>query len=145
MTHCGGLEILFYSKSYFCYGDIAHQQPIFLEDGIRKQFLLTICVVMLKEHVDLVHGDFNGAAWRRPCGDDRKPSCIIGKVYTDTDLSMAPGPAPSSHCGKQVWGWAAAVMYAGFSSQQTQRELVLRHQGLFILPFATLGVVRITK
>ena len=31
--------------------------------GIGKKLLLTIRAVMLEEHVDLVAGDFNGAAW----------------------------------------------------------------------------------
>ena len=33
--------------------------------GIGKKLILTICAVMLDEKVDLVAGDFNGAAWRR--------------------------------------------------------------------------------
>ena len=32
--------------------------------GIGKKLILTIRAVMLAEHVDLVAGDFNGAAWR---------------------------------------------------------------------------------
>ena len=37
--------------------------------GIGKKLILTIRAVMLDEKVDLVAGDFNGAAWRR---DNRK-------------------------------------------------------------------------
>ena len=33
--------------------------------GIGKKLLLTVRAVMLEKHVDLVAGDFNGAAWRR--------------------------------------------------------------------------------
>ena len=33
------------------------------ERGIGKKLLLTIRAVMLEEHVDLVAGDFNGAAY----------------------------------------------------------------------------------
>ena len=32
--------------------------------GIGKKFILAIHAVMLDENVDLVAGDFNGAAWR---------------------------------------------------------------------------------
>ena len=33
--------------------------------GIGKKLILTIRAVVLEEHVDVVAGDFNGAAWRR--------------------------------------------------------------------------------
>ena len=45
--------------------------------GIGKKLLLTVRTVMLEQHVDLVAGDFNGAAWRRPCGTDRLLTSII--------------------------------------------------------------------
>ena len=35
--------------------------------GIGKKLVLTVRAVMLEEHVDVVAGDFNGAAWHRPC------------------------------------------------------------------------------
>ena len=59
--------------------------------GIGKKLLLTTSAVMRWEHVDLVAGDFNGAAWRRPCGNDRKPISIIEEAFADTDLPMPPG------------------------------------------------------
>ena len=50
-------------------------------------------------HVDLVTGGFNGAAWRRPCGNDRKFTSIIREAVADTDLPMPP--ASHHHCGSQ--------------------------------------------
>ena len=48
---------------------------------------------MLQEHVDLVAGGFNGAAWRRPCGNDRRLTSIIEDAFADTNLRVPPGPA----------------------------------------------------
>ena len=42
--------------------------------GIRKTLILAIRAVMLDENVDLVAGDFNGAAWR--CGNSNNISII---------------------------------------------------------------------
>ena len=74
---------------------------------------------MLEEHVDLVAGDFNGAAWRRPCGNDRKPTSIIEEAFADADLPMPPG---THHCGSQVQCQENGQMYAGFSSHWTSKK-----------------------
>ena len=43
--------------------------------GVGKNLLLTVRTVMLQEQVDMVAGDFTGAAWRRQPGSGlRKPS-----------------------------------------------------------------------
>ena len=56
--------------------------------GIGKKLLLTIRAVILEERVDLVAGDFNGAAWRRQCGN----GClsIIEEAFADrfTDATL---------------------------------------------------------
>ena len=77
--------------------------------GIGKKLLLTIRAIMLEEHVDLVAGDFNDAAWCRLCGNDRKFSSIIG----DTDLSMPLGPTP-------VWGPGAVPGRMGWCMRVSQ-------------------------
>ena len=56
--------------------------------------LLTVRTVMLEEHVDLVAGDFTGAARRRPCGSDRRLTSIIEEAFADTNLPVPPGPTP---------------------------------------------------
>ena len=48
--------------------------------GIGKKLLLTNRAKMLEEHVDLVAGDFNGAAWRQSNGP--------------TDFPLPGGPTP---------------------------------------------------
>ena len=68
---------------------------------------------MHEVHVDLVAGDFNGAAWRRPCDNDRKPISIIEEAFADTNLPMLPD------CGAQVQCQANGRTYADFSSHRT--------------------------
>ena len=62
--------------------------------GIGKKQILTIRAVMLDEKVDLVAGDFNGAAWRR---DNSNGISIIEEAFADCALPMPPGPTP-------LWG-----------------------------------------
>ena len=66
--------------------------------------------------MDLVAGDFNGTAWRTPCGNDRKPLSIIEEAFADTDLPMPPVPTP---LWAQLQCQANGRMYAGFSSHRT--------------------------
>ena len=56
--------------------------------GIGKKLILTIQAVMLGEQVDLVAGDFNGAAWR--CNDGNK-ICTIEEAFADFVLPTLPG------------------------------------------------------
>ena len=64
--------------------------------GIGKKLLLTIRAVIQDEHVNLVAGDFNGAAWRQTSGNPH-PTSTLEEAFADTDFPMPPGPTP-------VWG-----------------------------------------
>ena len=44
--------------------------------------------------MDLVAGDFNGPAWRHPCGNDRRLTSIIEEAFADTNLPVPPAPTP---------------------------------------------------
>ena len=59
-----------------------------------KKLILTIRAVMLDENVDLVAGDFNGAAWR--CSN-RNNISTIEEAFADCALPMPPSPTP-------LWG-----------------------------------------
>ena len=48
-----------------------------------------------KKHVDLVAGDFNGAAWRRTNGNSRQPTSIIETTMTK-----------SVETGRSTWTWS---------------------------------------
>ena len=64
-----------------------------MKRGIGKKFILTVRAVMLDEHVDLVAGDFNGAAWR--CSN-RNNISTIEETFADCALPTPLGPTP---CG----------------------------------------------
>ena len=99
--------------------------------GIVKKLLLPIRAVMPKEHVDLVARDFNGAAWRRQCGNGRLST--IEEAFAVTDLPMPPGPTPLWALGQyQVNG----LMCAGFSSLWTLMKDG-KHVSMVHSPFLT--------
>ena len=61
--------------------------------GIGKKLLLKVRTVLL-ESMWMVAGDLNGAAWRRPCGSDRRLTSIIEEAFANTNLPVPPGPTP---------------------------------------------------
>ena len=63
---------------------------------VGKKLLLTIRAIMHDEHVNLVAGDFNGAAWRQTSGNNPHPTSTLEEAFADTDFPMPPGP---HHCG----------------------------------------------
>ena len=83
-------------------GDERRRQDQQLLHG--KKRLLTIRAVMLEQHVDLVAGDFNGAAWRRATSADI--ISIIEEAFADCDLPMPPGPTPLWGPGAVLGTWA---------------------------------------
>ena len=70
--------------------------------GIGKKLFLTKRAVMLDGKVDLVAGDFNGAAWRRTTS--ASPLSIIEEAFADGDLPLPPGPTP-------LWGSGGCAGY----------------------------------
>ena len=44
--------------------------------------------------MDLVAGDFNGAAWRQSHGNNPQATSILEEAFADTDFPMPPGPTP---------------------------------------------------
>ena len=85
--------------------------------GIGKKILLAFRAVMLDEHIDLVAGDFNGAAWRRQTNNGNLS--IIEEAFSGSDIPMPPGPTPLWAQGQyQVNG----LTYADFSSLRTHMK-----------------------
>ena len=66
-------------KSFFTTMSLHINNQFAKKRGIGKKLFLRIRAVMLEEHVDLVAGDFDGAARRGPSGNDRKPISISEK------------------------------------------------------------------
>ena len=71
--------------------------------GIGKKLFLSIRAVVLDEKVDLVPGDFNGAAWRR---DSSNNISIIDEAFADCALAMPAGPTPLWGLGSIPGKWA---------------------------------------
>ena len=59
--------------------------------GIAKKLILTLRAIMISQEVDLVAGDFNGAAWRCRSRDSLSTS---DEAFTDCALPTPPGPTP---------------------------------------------------
>ena len=57
--------------------------------GIGKKLLLTIRAIMQEEHVGLVAGDFNGAAWRQSNSNNPQRTSIIEEAFCRHRLSDA--------------------------------------------------------
>ena len=125
----------------------AHRQQF----SIGKSLLLTIRAVMLEEHVDLVAGDFNGAAWRRQCGNALLS--IIEGAFADSDLPRPPGPTPlwgpggvpgerADVCGfsqvsRLLWKMEST---SGVGCGQVPTERWKVRRGAFSIPHDTLGL-----
>ena len=106
--------------------------------GIGKKLLLTIRAVMLEEHVDLVAGDFHGAAWRRPCGNDRKPSSIIEEAFADTDLPMPSGSTRLWGPGAVPGEWADVCGF--LKPPDSHEKWKVRLHGAFSIRHSALGL-----
>ena len=72
--------------------------------GVGKKLLFPTRAVMLEEHVDVVAGGFNGAAWRR----DTSANSIsnMEEAFADCALPMPPGPTPLWGPGAVPGTWA---------------------------------------
>ena len=111
-----------------------HTNHFVKKRGMGKKLLLTVRAVMLQEHVDMVAGDFNGAAWRRQSGSDPRPISIVEEAFVNTDLAVPPGPTPLWRPGGE---WSDVC---GF----LKTTWVLKENGksacAFTIPDSTLGL-----
>ena len=103
--------------------------------GIGKKLILTTRAVMLQENVDLVAGDFNGAAWRR---DNSNYISIIQEAFPECARPMPPGPTP-------LWGprqipgnWADVCGF--LKPPESDLQWDVRLHGAFSSPLDVFGV-----
>ena len=61
--------------------------------GIAKKIIQTVRALMISQNIDLVAGDFNGAAWHWRSRDNIS---TIDEVFSDCALLTPQGP---HHCG----------------------------------------------
>ena len=69
--------------------------------GIGKKLLLTIRAIMQEEYVDLVAGDFNGAAWRQSSRKNPQPTGTLEGAFVETDFPMPW--CSSRRMGRCLW------------------------------------------
>ena len=81
-------------KSYFTMMSCHFNNNYAKTRGIAKNVLFAVRTVMHQEQVDMVAGDFNGAAWRRKCGKDQRRNSTIEEAFANTNLPIPHGPSP---------------------------------------------------
>ena len=69
----------------------AHQQQ-FCHETLNWKEAPPYSAIMQDEHVNLIAGDFNGAAWRQTSGNNCHQTSTLEEALADTDLPMPPGP-----------------------------------------------------
>ena len=106
--------------------------------GIAKNLLLAVRTVMYQQQVDLVAGDFNGAAWRRQSGSDARSISSIEEAFVNSSLPLPPGPTP-------LWGpegvpgeWSD--VYGFLKPLGSEDEWQVRMHGGFTIPYGMLGL-----
>ena len=67
--------------------------------GIAKNLLLAVRAAMHQQQVDLVAGDFNGAAWRRQSGSDPRSISSVEEAFVNTNLLLPPAPRTRRRAG----------------------------------------------
>ena len=76
--------------------------------------MCAVGTVMCQEQIDMVAGDFNGAAWRQKSGDDQQRDSTIEEAFANTNL-----PIPR-HCGVQETFQENGPTYVDSSSRRIQ-------------------------
>ena len=98
--------------------------------------------LFLQEHVDLVAGDFFGAAWRRQSGSDVRPISIIEEAFANTNLPLPLGSTPLWGPGGVPGEWSDVCR---FSKKKKKRRVPkmkwqVRMHGAFTILFGMLGL-----
>ena len=104
--------------------------------GIGKTLLLTIRAVMFDEHMDLVTGDFNVAAWRRQTNTGNLS--IIDEAFADTDLVVPPGPTPLWSPGAVPGTWSDVCGF--LKPLDSHEQWTVRQHGTFSILHEALAI-----
>ena len=106
--------------------------------GFAKNVLFAVRTVTCHEQVDMVAGDFYGAAWRKKGGDNQQRDCTIEKAFANTNLQIPHGSSPLWGPGN-VPGERADV--CGFTkSSNTDNEWQVRGHGTLEINRDVLGI-----
>ena len=108
------------------------------QSGIAKNLLLTVRTAMHQQKVDLVAGDFSGAAWRRQSGSDSQLISSIEEAFVNTNLPLPPGPTLLCGPGGVPGEW---LDVCGFLKPPgSEDDWQIRNHGAFTIPNSTLGL-----
>ena len=129
-------NILRNGKSHFTMTSLHINNHFAEKRSIGKNLLLTVRSVMSQEQVDMVAGDFNGAACRQS-GSDHRHISTIAEAFANTYLPFPPGAPPLEMC--QANGLTCAVLRKPLGSEN---EWQIRIHGAFKIPHDTLGITR---
>ena len=102
--------------------------------GIAKKIIQTIRALMISQNIDLVAGDFNGAAWRCRSRDNIS---TIDEVFSDCALPTPPGAIPLWGPGSIPNKWAD--VWFSLASWLPAIPEVNKH-GAFCIPRQALGL-----
>ena len=69
--------------------------------------LLAVRTVTCQEQIDMVAGDFNGAAWRKTNNADQLRDSTIEEAFANTNLPIPHGPTPLRGPHGVPGDWAA--------------------------------------
>ena len=92
-------------KSSFTMTSLHFDNVVAKRRSIAHELLLTVCIEMIEEAVDLVAGDFSGTSWRRKVGDEPMTDCIIEHAFIN---SMLP-PTSWPHTVVRPWKCSGRV------------------------------------
>ena len=85
-----------------------------------------------QQQVDLVAGNFNGAAWRRQSGSNPSLISSIEEAFVNTNLPLPPGPTPL---------WDLEVNACGFlKPPDAEDDWQIPNHGAFTITYSTLGL-----
>ena len=127
----------FYTVSSHVHHSLHINNQFSKKRGIGDKLLLTIRAVMPVEFVDSVAGDFNGAAWHRPCGNDRKLTSIIEEAFADTNLLAPAVSTPLWRPGAVAGDWADVCWF--IKPLDSHEKWQVHLHGAFSIRHNTLG------
>ena len=113
-----------------------HTNNVFAKKrGIAKKIIQAVRALMISQNIDLVAGDFNGAAWRCRSRDNLS---TIDEVFSDCALPSPPGPPPLWGPGAIPNTWADVCGF--LKPPGSQRFWKVNGHGAFPIPRQPLGL-----
>ena len=125
-------------KSYFTMMSFHINNAYAKRRGITKNLLLTVRTVMHQQQVDLVAGDFHGAAWRRQSGSDSRITSSVQEAFVGANLPLPPGPTPLWGPGGVPGEWSDVCGF--LKPPGSEDDWQIRSPVAFTIPYSTLGL-----